>query len=187
MNSKFLIGLLAVIVIVSAGCGRRAPSDDEYSTERLIAIVQSDAAPHIRKEALHRLGHGGNEDAVDVVMSATSEIDWSVRRQAIISLKYFASEKATERLRELAKDDDPKNQILAVESLYLSQKEDHLSTVLEFLKSDDPAVRSLAAETFSFIPERRFLNALTNTLEDETNPEVIMQLEKAITFIEQSP
>ncbi|MCH7732511.1 MAG: HEAT repeat domain-containing protein [Candidatus Marinimicrobia bacterium] len=120
------------------------------------------------------------------MVSATSDTAWIVRKQAIISLKYFYSKKAEQQLRKLAKDEDPKNQILAIESLYLSQKDDQLSTVLQFLKSDDPTIRNLAAQTFSFVSENRFLTALKGALEDETDPRVIMELEKAITFIEQS-
>ncbi|MCH8070259.1 MAG: HEAT repeat domain-containing protein, partial [Candidatus Marinimicrobia bacterium] len=165
---------------------QRMLSEDKSSTERFIAIAQSDASPYIRATALHRLGHSGNEDGVNVVVSATSDTAWIVRKQAIISLKYFYSKKAEQQLRKLAKDEDPKNQILAIESLYLSQKDDQLSTVLQFLKSDDPTIRNLAAQTFSFVSENRFLTALKGALEDETEPRVIMELEKAITFIEQS-
>ncbi len=187
MNQNLIVNLVLVISIISVGCNRRTSSDDKFSTEHLITIVQSDVAPHIKKEAIHRLGHSGDEEAVDVIVSATFDTAWVVRKQAILALKYFSSIKAEQRLQELAKDMIPKHQILAIESLYLSQKDDQLSTIIQFLKSDDPAIRSLVAQTFSYIPERRFLNTLKNALEVETNPEVIMQLEKAIAFVEQSP
>ncbi len=159
-------------------------SEDKSSTERFITIAQSGAAPYIRADALHRLGHSGNDDGVNVVVSATSDTAWIVRKQAIISLKYFSSQKAENRLRELANDDNPKNQILAIESLYLSKKDDQLSTVLQFLKSDDPTIRNIAAQTFSFISEKRFLPVLKEALEDETDTKVIMELKKAIIYIE---
>lgn len=187
MNRNLKLNLLLIITVISIGCNRRTSSNDKFSTEHLITIIQSDVAPDIKREAIHKLGHGGDEEAVGAIVNATFDTAWVVRKQAILALKYFSSKKAEQRLQELAKDIIPKHQILAIESLYLSEKDDQLSTVLQFLKSDDPAIRSLAAQTFSYIPEMRFLNTLKSALEDETNPEVIMQLEKAITFVEQFP
>lgn len=183
MNRMVVLKSLLAVVILGAGCNKGKPPDD--STENLVAIIKSDAAPQIRKEAIHRLAHSGTEKGVEAVIEATFDTAWVVRRQAIISLKFFHSKEVKQRLQKLVQDINPKNQILAIETLYRTHKVDHLSTVLQFLKSDNPAIRSMAAQTFSYIPEKRFLEPLKKALEDETNPEVKAQLEKAVTFIEQ--
>ncbi len=185
MNQKFLTGLLLTIFILNSGCGQDKPAADQSAAENLIAIVMSDAKPQIRKEALHRLAHGGHEEGAEAVVSATYDTSWVVRRQAIISLKYFSSRKAVMRLREMVQDSIPKIQILAIETLYRSQKEDHLATVLQFLNNEDAEIRSLAAQTFSYIAEKRFLEPLKKALQTETDPGVKTQLEKAIAFVEQ--
>ncbi len=155
--------------------------------DRFVEIALSDTMdPKTRVEALDWLGHSENEMAIDVLISASYNENWSVRKQAIISLKFYDYESVHKRLIQLSLDSDLKNQIIAIETLYLAYQEGDLNILIKFLEHEDPTIRLLAAQSFWYITDPKYIEVLRRAYENEAVPEIKRKLNSTILIRERN-
>lgn len=154
--------------------GEKVRDQSRYSvrhniaTETLFENLESDTWS-VRRDAVKKLGEGGNSIALPYVIRATTDEDSQVRLAAVEALKGFHGPDVIQALVECLRDEEALICDAATEALTL-QGQMALQNLLQAMSDEVPNVRGAAAEILGRIGDEQAIPYLVDALSDITTP-----------------
>jgi HEAT repeat protein len=129
---------------------------DASVAEALAKALAADISPRTREDAAVALAVKGQEIAVDALLKALDDQEWTVRVSAAVSLGMTRDARAVEALTTLMKNEDWKMRGAAVIGLQRSYEKAAIPPIIDALEDADSAVRRTAHETLMRISKQGF-------------------------------
>jgi HEAT repeat protein len=135
---------------------RVRPASDAAVAEALAKVLANDESPRTREDAAVALAVKDLPIAVDALLKALADPEWTVRVSSAVSLGMTRDARAVEALAALMKNDDWKMRGAAVIGLQRSYEKAAIPPIIDALKDADSAVRKTAHETLMRISKQGF-------------------------------
>jgi len=150
---------------------RSFPSEDRAALSGNLARYLSDRSPHVRAEALERIGQGGLCEFEEKVIGLLSDSSFWVRMAAAecIGQLLEGENRSAPWLYPLLEDPNFLVRIETLESLAYICDRKSLPMVVLRLDDEAPLVRSYAAETIADLDGTRYVKALERASRQEVD------------------
>ncbi|MGB2727119.1 MAG: HEAT repeat domain-containing protein [Halobacteriota archaeon] len=133
----------------------------------IISALINDKSSGTRADAAEVLGEIGDERAVEPLINALRDADYTVQRGAAEALGKIGDKKAVEPLITTLKTEDEYLRERAAEALGEIGDKKAVEPLINALKDEDESVRSSATEALGQIGDARAVEPLIDALKDE--------------------
>lgn len=132
------------------------PAKNEAVALAFAQVLASDVSPRTREDAAVALAVKDQPIAVDALLKALEDSEWTVRVTATVSLGMTRDERAVQKLIELCSHEDWKMRGAAVIGLQRSYEKAAVPSIIDALADEDATVRKTAHETLMRISKQSF-------------------------------
>lgn len=129
-------------------------AQDEEVASALIQVLSNDSSPRNREDAAVALAVKEQPAAVEALIAALDDEEWTVAVTSAVSLGMTRDARAVETLIALTKHADWKMRGAAVIGLHRTYEKPAVAPIIELLEDSDPSVRRTAHETLIRISKR---------------------------------
>ena len=131
-------------------------AQDETVAQAFAKVLASDESAHMREDAAVVLAVKEQPLAVDALLAALEDSEWTVAVTAAVSLGMTRDARGVEALTQLSKHDDWKLRGAAVIGLQRSYEKAGVPPIIDALEDEDSAVRKTAHQTLLRISKQSF-------------------------------
>ncbi len=139
---------------------------EQMGLDGLIAALQRNEDPHIRRYAAYLLGKNGDPRVVPLLIKSLSDLDKGVREQAAFALSAIGKT-AIEPLKKAMEDPKWETRYRAVEALGKIADQQVVSPLIRALNDEQDHVRYMAAKGLREVQDSQSIDPLIALLNDE--------------------